>query len=279
MAQGGGATSGSQQRLPDASMDLLKQIVGQPIDPDYAAVAARRRAGEPARGARRSRWLFGLVVLLIGAMFAIAALQTTRSQPQLQNERTELITRIKSAQQHRDKLREQEDELAAQNAKLRSAGLGNDARAQALRGRLQGLETATGAAAVTGPGVTIVVDDAPTGNGSNRVLDVDLQVLVNGLWQAGAEAIQINGQRITALTAIREAGQAITVNYRSLKSPYTVQAIGDPKSLQARLLDTSAGPWWNALKQNQGMRYDVTAADRLDLAGVPGITVRTGRVR
>ena len=56
--------------------------------------------------------------------------------------------------------------------------------------------------------LTIVVDDAPAGSGQNRVLDVDLQVLVNGLWQAGAEAVQINDQRITNLTAIREAGQA-----------------------------------------------------------------------
>lgn len=278
MAQGQGAGSPRPHAL-DASMDLLKQIVANPIDPDYAAVAARRSAGEPIRDGRRARWVFGLVVVVIGAMFAIAALQTTRSQPQLQHERNELIARIKAAQTNRDALRTQEDRLAAQNAKLRTAGLGDDATDRALKTELQVLETATGATPVTGPGVTIVVDDAPASDGSNRVLDVDLQVLVNGLWQAGAEAIQINGQRITALTAIREAGQAITVNYRSLTPPYTVQAIGDPQTLQARLLDTSAGPWWNALKQNQGMRYDVRTADRLDLAGVPGITVRTGRVR
>jgi hypothetical protein len=58
-----------------------------------------------------------------------------------------------------------------------------------------------------------------------------------------------------------------------------VEAIGDPKTLHARLLETSAGPWWNALKQNQGMRYDVSNAERLRLSGVPNLTVRIGRTR
>lgn len=285
MGQQGGSDLRSRPRVPDASMDLLKQIIEHPIDPDYAIVAARRTGSgvtQPSRAPREgwpTRVVFGLVVLLIGAMFAVAALQTTRARPAIQDERNELIARIKTAQSTRDGLRERADALAAENAKLRTTGLGDDAQDRALRTKLDGLETATGAAPVTGPGLSIVVDDAPAGTGQNRVLDVDLQVLVNGLWLAGAEAVQINDQRITNLTAIREAGQAITVNYRSLTPPYTVQAIGDQRILQARLLETSAGPWWNALKQNQGMRYDVSTAERLDLDGVPGITVRTGRTR
>ena len=262
-------------------MDLLKQIIEQPIDPDYAVVAAR----EPdRRHSTSSRIAFGVIALVIGALFAVAALQTTLSRPAAEKERDQLVARIKTAQANRDKLRSQADTLAAENARLRSTGLGSDAEAKRLRTRLSDLETTTGAAAVTGPGLKIVVDDGAAqsqggGTGSNQILDVDLQVLVNGLWAAGAEAIQINGQRITALTAIREAGQAITVNYRSLSPPYEVDAIGDPNTLQARLLETSAGPWWNALKHNQGMRYDVSRADELKLNGVPGLTVRTGRTR
>jgi len=259
-------------------MDLLKQIVAQPIDPDYAVVAAR----EPDRHKRhstRSRLMFAVIAVVIGALFAVAAAQTIRSRPEAAKERDQLVARIKTAQANRDKLRDQSNALAAQNAKLRGAGLGNDAQTQQLRTRLSGLETATGADAVTGPGLKIIVDDAPGTNQNGRVLDVDLQVLVNGLWGAGAEAIQVNGQRITALTAIREAGEAITVNYVSLSPPYEVDAIGDPHTLQARLLETSAGPWWNSLKSNQGMRFDVSDSEQLRLSGVPGLTVRTGRTR
>ena len=58
---------------------------------------------------------------------------------------------------------------------------------------------------------------------------------MNGLWTAGAEAISINGQRLTVLTAIRNGGPVINVNSRPLAPPYTVQAIGDPRTLLADL--------------------------------------------
>lgn len=63
-----------------------------------------------------------------------------------------------------------------------------------------------------------MVDDAANGlrDGRDRVLDMDLQILTDGLWQAGAEAISVNGHRLSALTAIRGAGEAITVDNRSL---------------------------------------------------------------
>ncbi|QGN32781.1 DUF881 domain-containing protein [Microlunatus sp. Gsoil 973] len=282
----GQATRTRDQRSPralDASMDLLKQIAEHPIDPDYAVVAARE-ADRRKRHSTSSRVAFAVIAVIVGTLFTVAALQTTRSRPVVAKERDQLVARIKTAEANRARLRDEENELAAENARLRSTGLGNDAQAERLRTHLSDLESRTGAAAVTGPGLKIIVDDG-TGQSqsgaqvSNQVLDVDLQVLVNGLWTAGAEAIQINGQRLTALTAIREAGQAITVNYRSLTPPYEVDAIGSPQTLQARLLETSAGPWWNALKENQGMRYDVSPADQLRLNGVPGLTVRTGRTR
>ena len=95
----------------------------------------------------------------------------------------------------------------------------------------------------TGPGVLVVVDDSPSAaaDARDRVLDLDLQVLANGLWEAGAEAVAINGHRLSSLTAIRSAGDAITVDYRSLTRPYRVEAIGDPRTLQAYLLSLLLG--------------------------------------
>ncbi|NEE52029.1 DUF881 domain-containing protein, partial [Streptomyces sp. SID8455] len=79
----------------------------------------------------------------------------------------------------------------------------------------------SGATPVEGPGVKLVVDDAKNtdqgGGGpresssfadTGRVRDRDMQRVVNGLWESGAEAIAINGQRLTALSAIRAAGDA-----------------------------------------------------------------------
>jgi len=105
------------------------------------------------------------------------------------------------------------------------------------------------------------------------VLDTDLQILVNGLWQAGAEAIAINGNRLGPLSAIRTAGSAITVNYRSLSPPYTVQAIGDPATLQARFVDTAGGQAWLDLESNFGLRFEMDG-DSVSLPEAPSARLR-----
>src|SRR4029450_962631 len=99
----------------------------------------------------------------------------------------------------------------------------------------------------------------------DRVLDIDLQVLVNGLWEGGAEAISINGHRLSTVPAIRSAGDPITVDYRSLTRPYRVEAIGDVRTLQARFVESSAGAWWNDLAPNRRMRYEMNNGKKLEL--------------
>ncbi len=80
-------------------MDLLNQISRQPVDPDYALVAAR--GNEPTRG----RWTLAVLAMIIGALFAVAVLQTTRAAPALQLERTELINHVENAERDQDQLR------------------------------------------------------------------------------------------------------------------------------------------------------------------------------
>jgi uncharacterized protein YlxW (UPF0749 family) len=258
----------------DASMDLLNQILRQPVDPDYAITAA-----QGGRSLPRWRWSFALVTLTIGALLAIAALQTNQAAPALQNERAELISRIKAAETNQDQLRARVTSLAAEVASLREASVGDDDTLKAMVAQIARLGSTVGATAVAGPGVLIVVDDAPGENGDvrNRVLDLDLQMLANGLWQAGAEAVAINGHRLSTLTAIRSAGDAITVDYRSLSRPYRIEAIGDPRTLQARFVESSGGAWWNELAQNQRMRYEISIEKAVTLPADPGIVLRHAR--
>lgn len=257
---------------PDASMDLLLQIIRQPVDPDYALVAAR------GGGSSRRHWLLAVVALVVGVLFAVAALQTTRSAPALESERSELIQRVQDAEAQQDELRGRATVLTAEIDTLRTAALGGDATAQQLERRITALDPVVGTVAVTGPGVRIVVDDAAEpadrAEPGDRVLDLDLQILANGLWQAGAEAVAINGHRLSALTAIRSAGDAITVDYRSLTRPYRIEAIGDPRTLPAAFAESRAGAWWHDLQQNRGMRYELADAGELTLAADPGLTLR-----
>lgn len=264
------AAQAAAGQAPDASMDLLNQIIRQPIDPDYALTAAVG-SQEP-----RGRWKLGVLAMIIGALFAVAALQTTRAAPAQQSERSELISRIQAAEREQDQLRGRVTSLTEEIATLRAAALGDDDVARSVESEISTLDPVVGNAAVSGPGVLMVVDDSPSASedARDRVLDIDLQVLTNGLWEAGAEAISINGHRLSNLTAIRSAGDAITVDYRSLTRPYRVEAIGDVRTLQARFVESSAGAWWNDLAQNRQMRYEISDVKQLDLAADPGIVLR-----
>ncbi|CAM5646191.1 membrane protein [Streptomyces purpurascens] len=149
----------------------------------------------------------------------------------------------------------------------------------------------SGAAAVHGPGVKLVVNDAKdTGAGGDgylrenpgfsdtgRVRDRDMQRVVNGLWESGAEAVSINGQRLTALSAIRAAGDAILVDNKPLVPPYTVLAVGDGQWLSTRFQNSADGLYLNALQESYGVRTAISAEDDLRLPAAPSVIVRTAQ--
>ncbi|QLQ10598.1 MAG: DUF881 domain-containing protein [Nocardioidaceae bacterium] len=113
------------------------------------------------------------------------------------------------------------------------------------------------------------MDDAENAaSDSERILDTDLRNIANGLWEAGAEAVAINNQRLTSLSAIRVAGKYPTVNYVTLTPPYIITAIGDPASLGARFLDSQTGQEFLAARDAVGLRYQLRNVDRLELPAV-----------
>jgi uncharacterized protein YlxW (UPF0749 family)/small basic protein len=234
-------------------MTLLTEVMQRPLDPGYAAAAERRaRNGEPSRRTERSALML-TVLALLGMLLATAGLQARGSSPDRTAERQQLAAEITRQDAAANRLQRDNAALAAAIEAERSRQLDQQARG-ALADLVDRLGLVTGAIAVTGPGVTLTIDDAEavavapgadprsdTTTEDGRVLDQDLQVVVNGLWEAGAEAVAINGQRLTALSAIRSAGQAILVDYRPLKPPYRILAIGDPERLPARFGKTAGG--------------------------------------
>jgi len=251
-------------------MDLLKQVMEQPLDPDYAVLARR---GE---GSSRHRVLLAVVLVALGALLAVAVLQNTRTAGARATERSELIDRIQDQSARQDQLRTELENRQEEVRRLRESILGTK-EDKDLQVELDRLDLLAATVPVKGPGIVVTVDDSPGDTSKGRVMDVDLQQLVNGLWQSGAEAIAINGHRLSARSAIRGAGSAITVNYRSLSRPYRVEAIGDPNTLQSRYIETAGGIWWSSLAQNYGMRHDIAAASELNLPADAGVGLRHAR--
>ena len=99
-------------------------------------------------------------------------------------------------------------------------------------------------------------------------------MVVNGLWAAGAEAVSVNGQRLTALSAIRSAGDAILVDYRPLTRPYRVLAIGDPRTIQAAFSSGPAGSGLRTLQQTYGLKYEVEGVGRVTVPAAAALALR-----
>ena len=97
--------------------------------------------------------------------------------------------------------------------------------------------------------------------------DSDLQRVVNALWAGGAEAVAINDQRLTGLSAIRSAGDAVLVDLQPLVGPYRVEAIGDPDAMRTSLLRSGTSDFLQLLGTQYGIRSGVTTQSRLDLPG------------
>ena len=161
-----------------------------------------------------------------------------------------------------------------------------DTAGPAAAGVNSGLLTTVGAVPVQGPGLVITVDDAPfdestdpAARNEGRVLSRDLQIVVNALWAAGAEAIDVGGQRLTSRSAIRFAGEAILVNYRPLPRPYVIRAIGDPDRLESQFTAGDGGAYLKALNDNFGIRADVLTEEEIRMDSASSLRVENAAPR
>lgn len=266
-----------QKPLPDrVTMPLLAFITDQSMDEDYAHVAARRAGtgirGSPPWGGRHRGAL--VVAGVFGVLVATAAVQTSRNADADGASRTALISRINTRTDSVSSLQDRIVELRRQNNDLLDQSVQLADTLESAKGLLETLQVDTGFVAVTGPGVRVTVEDAPSGEPDGRVRATDLRLLVNGLWEAGAEAVAINGRRLTAVSAIVNSNIAIQVNRVPLSPPYVVQAVGDVRTLQADLLATTSGLTFAALAEQYGFVVQRQNDDELVLPAAPAALQR-----
>jgi uncharacterized protein YlxW (UPF0749 family) len=211
--------------------DLLGELFRSPLDPGYAAAAARRGDAAPPRS---GRWLTAVAMLAVGFLLAVAYQQVVAAAPGTTKARDDLVADVRSGQRTAEDLQRRAAELRAQVDRARDDALADSDNAAELRN----LAAGAGTTRVTGDGAVVRLVDAPpqvdpvTGQtvaeNLGRVLDRDLQDIANELWRSGAEAVAVNGQRLTATNTIRAAGGVILVDFRPVTSPYEVAAIGPP---------------------------------------------------
>ena len=116
----------------------------------------------------------------------------------------------------------------------------NDSGSKAMAEELKNAMVLAGLTDVEGQGVTIVLKDSTetaigVSSADYVIHDRDLRDIVNELVASGAEAISINGERISGKSAIRCVGPTVTINNRYFAPPFTIKAIGNPDTLEAGL--------------------------------------------
>lgn len=221
-----------------------------------------------------------VVLAVTGLLLTVAYREAVVAEPARSRAHAGLVREVKQARARTDDLQARGEVLRGRVELARSEALGGSSAA--LRG-IREQEAVTGFAPVAGDGVTVVLSDAPapidptTGKPAqgevSRVLDVDVQAVVNGLWAAGAEAVAVNGQRLTATSAIRTAGSAILVDFRPVTGPYRVTAIGSG-GLRGRFESSSTSESLRSMAARYGLGLSIEDSSDLRLPGAADVVLR-----
>jgi uncharacterized protein YlxW (UPF0749 family) len=288
------STPGRAARRPDVSMSLINDLTTNSLDQAYveraSAREAARRSAESTGGAAPVRTpgrvaVGALLLVALGVLTGTAIGQVRERAGASTGVRADLEAEVRQRTAETDQRAAEVEQLRREQVAERERALSRDTAGRSAAAELRTLGAAAGTVAVGGPGLVVTVDDAPAGSrtdegrggafGEGRVLDRDLQDLVNALWAAGAEAVAVNGLRLTSLSAIRSAGQAVLVDFRPVSPPYVVEAVGDPAALELQLLDGPTGRRFATWSQLYGLGFEARREERLEL---PAATVSDLRV-
>jgi uncharacterized protein YlxW (UPF0749 family) len=265
-----------REALPDrVTMPLLALVTREAVDQDYVQ-AARRRAERGDEVTPRRTGLRGAAVVtaIFGLLIALAAVQTSRDADVQEASRAALVDRIDERRAEVSGLEERIDDVGRFNASQRDlSGRLRIALGEATV-RLRQLEIGTGFVGVGGPGVRMTIEDNPDGGADGRVRATDLRLVVNGFWAAGAEAIAVNGRRLSTRSSLVNANIAVQANGSPLSPPYVVTAIGNRLTLSADLLASASGAEFQSLAEQFGFVVTMDNEDELVIPSAPDSQLR-----
>ncbi|CUU59504.1 Uncharacterized conserved protein YlxW, UPF0749 family [Parafrankia irregularis] len=266
----------------------LERVAATALDPGYAQASAGRPPARPgrrrgSRRARRNRWhslAMPLALLLTGLLTALTIRQGMAALPAGERLQARLSAEYETRSANRDDLAADVRELRSAIADLRARQRSADDAWDTATARIGALAAPAGLAAARGPGVRLTLTDpaaGPPADAGNprptaeltpggRLADHDLADMVNLLWSAGAEAVAVNGVRLTALSAVRAAGDAILVGLSAVEAPYVLDAIGDSAAIVSRV---SAAPVTVRLRTRAGAPPDAVTIARLGAVTLP----------
>ncbi len=212
-------------------------------------------ASAAAAVARRSGWRLGVPVVCLLAGLLLAATHGVSGGSEIRRgDAPRLVDLVRATQASVDRLSAEREVLATtiDSTHGRSAGTA----LTAMLKRSAQLADEAGLESVRGPGLVVTLTDAQRDANGRFPRDAspddlvvhqqDISAVLNALWSAGVEAVQMQDQRIIATSAPRCVGNTLLLNGRTYSPPYEITAIGDPAAMQAAL---AAAPLVTLYKQ------------------------------
>ena len=209
-----------------------------------------------------ARHLIGVLAVTVasGLLFSVSALNERRHPAAT----SDLATLVRTRQ---EQVRQLETEVSSLDAAIEGFSPAQSGTAA------EDAFTAGSTRPVSGPGVQITLSDAPAGQvpaGATPddlvIHQQDIEDTMNALWSGGAEAMTVQGVRVTDRTVIRCIGNVILVDGTSFSPPYVIQAIGDPAALHAAVASNPRMVNYQAYVAKYGLGWDMQTKDALSFA-------------
>jgi uncharacterized protein YlxW (UPF0749 family) len=262
------------------------------VRPPWRLVLRRALHGfTPRRWAGRERgWAWGvpLIALAAGLLFTTSA--TTADGTALRDDRRPQLAQLITDK--RERLAERERRAAQLRAAVDqdTAALGKvDRPVQEARQRAESLLEPAGFTALSGPGITVVLNDssrqfrdggpdAPD-NDDLVVHQQDVQAVVNALWAGGAEAMSIMDVRVISTSAVRCVGNTLLLHGQVFSPPFKITAIGEPTAMHRALESAEDVRQFRDAVVDFGLGYSETVERNVTVRAYDGSSdLRSARV-
>ena len=233
---------------------------------------------------KRSLWRFGVPAVCVAAGLLLGVTYGVSGGDEIRrSDAPRLVDLVREAQQSVDRLSAQQSALALEIENHHGGSPGADAALRAITDKGDLLATDAGLTPLRGPGLVVTLNDAQRDAQGRFPRDAspddlvvhqqDIQAVINALWSAGAEGIQVQDQRIIATSAPRCVGNTLLLNGRTYSPPYVISAVGDAAAMQAALASAPLVTLYKRYAVRFGLGYVEEVRD-VELVG-HGESVRT----
>ncbi|MGV0791328.1 DUF881 domain-containing protein [Mycolicibacterium sp. XJ1819] len=227
---------------------------------------------------RTSAWRFGVPVVCLLAGLLLAATHAVAGGDEIRrSDAPRLVDLVRETQQSVDRLSAERESLTATLGAHHGGSPGTAAALTAITDRAGLLAEGAGLDPMRGPGLVVTLNDAQRDAEGRFPRDAspddlvvhqqDIDAVLNALWSAGAEGIQMQDQRIIGTSAPRCVGNTLLLNGRTYSPPYVITAIGDAAAMKAALADSPLVSLYRQYVVRFGLGYTEEPRATVELVG------------